>query len=784
MLIQISDLLITEKLHERISGALLSLLHFIKTIKQKTGVEPTILIAGNIFSTRTYLSAEDIHFFEKIMGYLANFSVILTVGPEDLDRHGMMNEASFSGIIKSHPKCAFISKAGVYKLATNETLAYITSPDTWPAADYAVCRLPREQVLQGPLNLYKCGIIGSGGIRLIDQASKVAFNGPFVQNRAADGIRFGCTLWNGNGPQFVPLPQAPMELLLKFVGNKELQLPTDIKVLKAILRFKDCDEVFIKQMEEDVARMYSCTVISIDDKMVNPSRGHKMDAFDPHSLEKHLEAITTLCPAEVADQVAAEYRRSVQVVKRPAVAWRIRYLVWDNIYCYREGNHINFEEMHNLTFIVGANRSGKSTIVDLVVLAIFGVYLRGDVRDLINKFIDKARIKCCFVAGGSEYVVQRFFRKGDVGQIAQKFCLIRNGEDITPANLKELYTFIGETLNVTLPTFKLNIIQQGVPLFVDMSRAHRKEMLLSILNLGYLKPLHKAASSRRKELQVQIKAADKSVKEPPSELAVVERAMEAASKEIMDKAKDVIVFGAAATKDALQELVVQHGALTRRFKQLVLAGANTTALPTELGRLKQEMEFQAAYEKCVNVEGIPLFIFQGLLGHINGFINSILDKISDFHITIVSCFEIYTVTNQKKVPASMASGYQKFLIEVCMRITLLRILPNLTGFDLLFIDEGFGCLDKDNFLKVSRAVDLLKQLFKIVIITHVDELHSYAEDVLHVQERVQYGLLSDADKEFYPMKEEIKKIMKRLPQSHLKTAAKAGGKAKGKKASP
>lgn len=773
MLIQISDLFITEKIHDRIYRALISLITLIKELQERNKqINPVILIAGNIFATRTYLSTEDIHFFEKIMGFLSKFNVVISLGSDDIDRQGLLlkNGTAFSGIVKNHPSCVFISQPGVVRVFGEYDIGYATTPSEWPAAaDFVICRMPEKQIAEGPLARYKYGVIGSGGSRRIDKKNSIAFAGPFVQNRPSDGIRFGCVVWKPRDPVFVPLKQAAMELLLKYSGDQEIKIPSDVAISKAILRFSDCSSDFMSRMEEYVGQIYNCNVVVVDDKMTHQINEDQIKTFDPHSKQKHLEIIRKICgPEHPHGKFIQEFyeRKTGDVSIQPALPWRIRYLVWDNIYCYRAGNYIDFEKIHNLTFIVGANKSGKSTIIDLIILSLFGIFMRGDVRDLINKFESKARVKCCFIANGNEYVVQRSFHK--TASIEQKFCLVRNGEDITPANIKELYKFIGDTLGVTLPAFKLNMIQQTEPLFVDMSKSQRKEMLLSILNLGYLKPIYKQAAQHRKELQKRMKESAAVV--GPNELLEVEREMTITSSEIGNAANDVIAYGASASKDVLQGLVAKHRDLATRFKELVIAGHKTASLPTEIGKLTRELEVYTAYEKCVGIEGIPLHIFQDLLGHINGFINNILDKISDFHVMIVSCFEIYTITNQRKVPASMASGYQKFLIEVCMRITLLRVLPQLTGFDLLFIDEGFGCLDKDNFLKVSKAIDLIKRLFKIVIITHVDELHSYAEDVIEIKDRVQYGQLDDAAREFYPMREEIKKILKKqLPRSHLKT---------------
>jgi hypothetical protein len=67
---------------------------------------------------------------------------------------------------------------------------------------------------------------------------------------------------------------------------------------------------------------------------------------------------------------------------------------------------------------------------------------------------------------------------------------------------------------------------------------------------------------------------------------------------------------------------------------------------------------------------------------------------------------------------------------------------------MIFIDEGFGCLDTENFIEVAKILQKLKHNFKaMVIITHIKELKAYADvsiDVLAANSLsyVRHGVLS------------------------------------------
>lgn len=53
--------------------------------------------------------------------------------------------------------------------------------------------------------------------------------------------------------------------------------------------------------------------------------------------------------------------------------YKILYLEWENLYCYKKNNWINFDNLSNSTFIISGNNGiGKSAIYDILCLSIWG----------------------------------------------------------------------------------------------------------------------------------------------------------------------------------------------------------------------------------------------------------------------------------------------------------------------------------------------------------------------------------------------------------------------------
>jgi DNA repair exonuclease SbcCD ATPase subunit/predicted MPP superfamily phosphohydrolase len=159
------------------------------------------------------------------------------------------------------------------------------------------------------------------------------------------------------------------------------------------------------------------------------------------------------------------------------------------------------------------------------------------------------------------------------------------------------------------------------------------------------------------------------------------------------------------------------------------------------------------YLKCINGKtGIPSYILKAIISTLNNRCNEILHKIADFEVLFEFDRELklYTIENGTKIPAVMGSGFQKFLLDMIMRIILTDISV-LSCPNIIFIDEGFGCLDADNFTEVAKILRKLKYNFDaMIIITHIQELKSYADVAINIDRNenfsnIKFGKLTEAE---------------------------------------
>jgi DNA repair exonuclease SbcCD ATPase subunit len=69
----------------------------------------------------------------------------------------------------------------------------------------------------------------------------------------------------------------------------------------------------------------------------------------------------------------AKYNKEAEASEEVSrnVHWRLKKLKWDNLFNYGEGNEIDFTKIKGIVGIFGKNFSGKSSIIDSLLFAIY-----------------------------------------------------------------------------------------------------------------------------------------------------------------------------------------------------------------------------------------------------------------------------------------------------------------------------------------------------------------------------------------------------------------------------
>lgn len=206
-----------------------------------------------------------------------------------------------------------------------------------------------------------------------------------------------------------------------------------------------------------------------------------------------------------------------------------------------------------------------------------------------------------------------------------------------------------------------------------------------------------------------------------------------AGKEYENKKEQLEKLRAKAHEldSARQENFVNLGGKKERLASLLLEQEETKSL---IEKLKIFDSIQSAFSKT----GIPAMVLKSQLPAINLELNKILTGITDFKIYLETdvnsnVMDVYIEDGHSKRVIELASGMEKFVASVALRVALIN-LSSLPKPDILIVDEGFGALDDENVQNCMEMLTFLRNYFKtVMIISHVTQIKEIADRIIEVK---------------------------------------------------
>lgn len=175
-------------------------------------------------------------------------------------------------------------------------------------------------------------------------------------------------------------------------------------------------------------------------------------------------------------------------------------------------------------------------------------------------------------------------------------------------------------------------------------------------------------------------------------------------------------------------------------------------LRTEFDDLFSQTNLYQSYVQVTNPNGLPYEMLKSYLPMIESDVNQILHAMVGFDIEFMffdesqkeeqknkrlkanaGCVDLnICYPNTKPYNVQLASGFERFIINLAIRMTLGQI--SLTAKpNFLIIDEGWSCLDSDNLNNVSTIMNYLKMQYEhVIIISHLDELKNQADYIINI----------------------------------------------------
>jgi len=148
--------------------------------------------------------------------------------------------------------------------------------------------------------------------------------------------------------------------------------------------------------------------------------------------------------------------------------------------------------------------------------------------------------------------------------------------------------------------------------------------------------------------------------------------------------------------------------------------------------------YEVYLDSISSKDGLPYEIISQTIPNLENEINNILSQIVEFKIRLViddKDIETYIQYDTgKQWAVEMASGMEKFIVSLAIRVALLNI-SSLPRPNFLIIDEGFSNLDADSLSSLYYLFDYLKQYFDyIIIISHIDAMKDMANTSIDISQ--------------------------------------------------
>jgi exonuclease SbcC len=177
---------------------------------------------------------------------------------------------------------------------------------------------------------------------------------------------------------------------------------------------------------------------------------------------------------------------------------------------FKRFRHQEIRFSDGITGILGNNGTGKSSIVEAVFFALYGVQATGISSDyIVSSFAgpkEKCEVRLDFRIGGDEYTVLRTFRKG---KIVQHDATFHKAGKLRATGVSQVETEVRRVLGMGPVDFRNTVYaaQKDLLTLLENTPGKRKEWFLRALGIDYLKTesdriLKERADTKDREVQL------------------------------------------------------------------------------------------------------------------------------------------------------------------------------------------------------------------------------------------------------------------------------------------
>ena len=205
------------------------------------------------------------------------------------------------------------------------------------------------------------------------------------------------------------------------------------------------------------------------------------------------------------------------------IIWSLKGIEFNNLYCYGEGNRVNFQNLNGIVGIFGDNQIGKSSLIGSLMYGLYNTTDRAAVKSaqIINRKKKEGSARVLINVGGTDYLIHRKTTKTpskkraveDEDKAATTLQLYRltpagdmvelNSEnDISRSDTdKVVRRLIGSSEDFLMTALSS---QNDISRFIKAGATTRKEILNRFLDLDIFKKLYQFADKDFSDIEARI----------------------------------------------------------------------------------------------------------------------------------------------------------------------------------------------------------------------------------------------------------------------------------------
>jgi DNA repair exonuclease SbcCD ATPase subunit/DNA repair exonuclease SbcCD nuclease subunit len=407
----------------------------------------TVVIAGDIFHHKTRYNGQDVADFNYLISTILSVStpppqIVIVPGNHDTNLNNQTAPSAADLIeplvtrINSQLAAAqpihYLTKTGLYTAVAPVPVFYLDMSAQTALPNITPMNPRPVLIYHGIVNGAKYGSFTESA-RLVTKefmanfsacllgdihesqfvTPTAAYSGSLIQQNLGESTRKGYIFWQITGdraePTFVPLHNDHAFLRLDLRGRSAEEIIAEIKqapptvLLKVSAVADPASAHVLDAVRAAIPDLPVSQVTMVDHRPV------VVEANDTIAvLRDHLQSMPGLHPDVIEDALALA--TDCAATTYTCTRWTLKSLSFDNMFKYGAGNFIDFTRWtrgQNIAGVIAANTAGKSSIIDILVFALFNEHLRADNKSIVRNGAKSARVEVEFEVDGMAYRLAR-----------------------------------------------------------------------------------------------------------------------------------------------------------------------------------------------------------------------------------------------------------------------------------------------------------------------------------------------------------------------------------------